>query len=208
VKCVICNHRKGRRECPALEGLICTQCCGSKRGLEIRCPDDCDYFGQALARLWFDLFHPAWARIKEEDKRRKLLDSVNTCFPLILLLQRTLLRAALEVSDPRDEFILEALKLLEEGYRARAGGIIYEPSSTKLQVRTMVRETREKVSREEEEARIPPEVLAESFLIMFLFAEEYTSGQQDGESFFRLLRRFHPTLEDPETKSGGIIITG
>jgi len=42
-KCVVCG-RKGRRVCPALGGLICASCCGSKRGSDITCPPDCSYF--------------------------------------------------------------------------------------------------------------------------------------------------------------------
>ena len=42
-KCVSCNSKKGKRNCPALASLICSQCCGSKKGKEIDCPDDCFY---------------------------------------------------------------------------------------------------------------------------------------------------------------------
>ncbi|MFP3952765.1 MAG: hypothetical protein ACOC88_03910 [Candidatus Bipolaricaulota bacterium] len=42
--CVYCNERPGKRECPALGGLICPICCGESRGVEIKCPTDCRYF--------------------------------------------------------------------------------------------------------------------------------------------------------------------
>ncbi|MFH1964438.1 MAG: hypothetical protein ABIJ42_02750 [Acidobacteriota bacterium] len=208
MKCIICNQRKGRRDCPALGGLICTQCCGSNRGIEIKCPDDCSYFGQAMGKKWYDLFHPAWSRIKDEKKRDLLLDSVNTCFPLIIFLQRGMLRTILGLTDPRDEFILEAIKLLEAGYSAGEKGIIYEPSSTNPNTQTIVREMREQIAREEKETRIPPEFLAESFRILVLFAENYTGEQTGEDSYAQLLRQFHPTVEVPEQKSGRIIITG
>jgi len=41
--CPSCDARKGKRSCPALGGLICPRCCGTKRILEIRCPPDCRY---------------------------------------------------------------------------------------------------------------------------------------------------------------------
>jgi len=44
-KCHSCDSRKGKRNCPALGGLVCSQCCGSKREKEIACPDDCFYLG-------------------------------------------------------------------------------------------------------------------------------------------------------------------
>lgn len=46
-KCVSCNSRKGKRNCPALASLICSQCCGAKRVKEIDCPEDCFYMGKS-----------------------------------------------------------------------------------------------------------------------------------------------------------------
>lgn len=45
--CVSCNSRKGKRNCPALGSLICSQCCGAKRVREIDCPEDCFYMGKS-----------------------------------------------------------------------------------------------------------------------------------------------------------------
>ena len=42
-KCVYCKQRKGKRPCPALGGLICSQCCGEHRLSRIACPSDCVY---------------------------------------------------------------------------------------------------------------------------------------------------------------------
>ena len=50
--CPLCSTRKARRPCPALEPGICPVCCGTKRLVEIRCPDDCGYLSSARA-------HPA-----------------------------------------------------------------------------------------------------------------------------------------------------
>lgn len=42
--CAYCGHRKGKRACPALRGMICTVCCGTHRGAAIACPTNCVYF--------------------------------------------------------------------------------------------------------------------------------------------------------------------
>ena len=42
-KCIYCHERKGKRSCPALSGLICSQCCGTHRMASITCPPDCVY---------------------------------------------------------------------------------------------------------------------------------------------------------------------
>ena len=41
--CVYCHRRKGKRSCPALNGLICSICCGENRLTKIACPADCPY---------------------------------------------------------------------------------------------------------------------------------------------------------------------
>lgn len=40
-KCSLCRKRKAKRKCPALGKSICSLCCGSLRGKEINCPDNC-----------------------------------------------------------------------------------------------------------------------------------------------------------------------
>lgn len=41
--CAYCKQRKGKRPCPALNGAICSQCCGEHRGIHVSCPSDCVY---------------------------------------------------------------------------------------------------------------------------------------------------------------------
>ena len=43
----LCGTRKARRDCPALGQTICAVCCGTKRLVEIQCPDDCVYLPSA-----------------------------------------------------------------------------------------------------------------------------------------------------------------
>jgi len=47
-KCLYCEQRKGKRSCPALNGLICSQCCGSHRVVSIACPADCVFLDSNL----------------------------------------------------------------------------------------------------------------------------------------------------------------
>ena len=42
-QCVYCTQRKGKRPCPAVAGLICSQCCGEYRIMRVSCPADCVY---------------------------------------------------------------------------------------------------------------------------------------------------------------------
>ena len=45
--CPLCRQRKARRTCPALGEQICAVCCGTKRLVEIHCPDTCPYLASA-----------------------------------------------------------------------------------------------------------------------------------------------------------------
>ncbi len=47
-KCAFCG-RKPRSLCPALEGRICSACCGSKRGTKINCTNDCRHYPFSVA---------------------------------------------------------------------------------------------------------------------------------------------------------------
>ena len=51
-KCVICG-RKARRLCSPLGGMICSACCGSRRGDKINCTDDCRHY--PFSRAGYDL---------------------------------------------------------------------------------------------------------------------------------------------------------
>ncbi len=41
--CVYCRERKGKRPCPALDGPLCSACCGTHRMVSIPCHTDCVY---------------------------------------------------------------------------------------------------------------------------------------------------------------------
>lgn len=44
-KCRLCSKKiKFSRDCPALNEVICSTCCGSKKGSEIQCANSCNYF--------------------------------------------------------------------------------------------------------------------------------------------------------------------
>lgn len=51
--CWSCGKIKGKRACPARAmELICSRCCGTKRGIEILCPTDCPYLHGAHDTKW------------------------------------------------------------------------------------------------------------------------------------------------------------
>jgi hypothetical protein len=64
--CPLCQKRPPKRACPALRQDICTVCCGTKRLVEIQCPEDCRYL-EAAQR------HPAAVVKRQIDRDVTLL---------------------------------------------------------------------------------------------------------------------------------------
>ena len=50
--CPLCRNRRGKRLCPAKGESICSQCCGTKRRIEIDCPPGCAFLDGAQAGAW------------------------------------------------------------------------------------------------------------------------------------------------------------
>ncbi len=80
--CVYCGEDKGKRECPALGGLISASCCGENRGVRITCPPDCRHYVKneryQRERL-APAFHEAWLQRTVpfyQDERTAALDFV------------------------------------------------------------------------------------------------------------------------------------
>lgn len=70
-ECIYCKGNRGRRECPALGGFICSRCCGENRGINIDCPLDCRYFKK----------HESYQRAKlSDDYKSTLLEVVEDLF--------------------------------------------------------------------------------------------------------------------------------
>lgn len=124
--CPLCRARKGKRACPAKGEKICAQCCGSKRRVEIACPDDCVYLTGAHA--------PAWEGRETERRRdvRRLAPHIQRLEEAQLeLFFRALaglrdLRAETSHRDLDDRLLQAALDAFVHTLETREKGVIYE----------------------------------------------------------------------------------
>ena len=120
-KCVKCGQRKGKRECPALGGLICSQCCGEFRLVEIECPRDCRYLGGAEAYQEERRFERA--RREGQDYLRERVhafsDTDEALFETCLHLDEIIFESAPPEGWTNAE-VLEALRQV----RGETGGIV------------------------------------------------------------------------------------
>lgn len=217
MKCALCNQRKGKRSCPAKGELICAQCCGEKRVLEIMCPETCEYlkvgrdheikeYGRYLRRI-----DPS----KHEVRQRALHDNQE----VIAHLELSLARERLSTRDLTDRSVAEALDLLLEAYRTEDNGILYEKTANDLQVESLRRTLRGVV----ESHRNPEEQNGEGIVgsqakrlalqsaigcLEFVRAlvASHMDTSESATSYVDLLARIIPRDESSSTRSSSIII--
>jgi len=123
MRCPLCAKRKGKRACPARGASICSQCCGTKRLVEIACPSDCVYLTGAHAPNW-----EGRAADRERDHRRlgphvKPLTERQLQLVLIALAGIAATRARRDLDDA---LLLEAVVALRKTVDTRASGVLYE----------------------------------------------------------------------------------
>jgi hypothetical protein len=125
VLCPLCGMRRARRGCPALNQQICAICCGTKRLVEIRCPDDCAYLATARE-------HPPASTVRQQQRDvGQLLHHVRDLnhqqTELFFLINAFLLRYEPPDLHPLiDADVAEAAAALASTFETASRGVIYE----------------------------------------------------------------------------------
>ena len=123
--CPVCGGGGSRRQCPALETMICATCCGTKRQVEIRCPDTCRWLQSARAHP-----HAALQRRQEQDAAlvvplvRELDDAAYAV--LMTTLQAAMVHGAEADPPPLDADLEEAAAALAATAETAIRGVLYE----------------------------------------------------------------------------------
>ena len=112
-KCTYCSHRKGKRKCPALEGPVCTLCCGQHRHSDIDCPDDCVY-------LWHEEYQAERQAEQEVSRAAQAVAPPVLGYEVLAVsvkaseftykLEHNFAHSYVEGADIRDEDVLKALR--------------------------------------------------------------------------------------------------
>lgn len=210
--CPLCRARKGKRACPAKGESICAPCCGSKRRVEIACPDDCAYLTGAHAGAWEG---------RETERRRDLRrfavhlarleeDQVGLFF-LALTRLATLFA---DRPDLTDRLLLSALEALRRTVETREKGVLYEHPPDDLRAAALARDLKTlfqaPVGRSEQHA-----VPADHDLVLVLGALEAalrdTLREQAGPTEFlactaRVAKRLDADDEGPPRPAGPLIV--
>ena len=125
MKCVLCNLRKGKRFCPAKRALICAQCCGEKRVVEIDCPESCQYLvvGRAHEAEAESARHLLSSDPRKREARARVLERFE---PVVARLEYVVGQRRRAARDLKDSDVAEALDLLLATYRTEDKGVLYE----------------------------------------------------------------------------------
>jgi hypothetical protein len=214
MKCVVCEQKKGKRNCPAKNALICASCCGEKRVLEIACPEACDYLiagrkheAEEYAKLLRSLDPKS-----QERNRQVFHDHIN----VLGRLEYSFAQARFLSRDLMDKDAVQAVDLLLDKYRTEEKGLFYEKTSDDLRVESLRRELREVMDsfrnpqREEDPAVISPQdnrlPLSAAIECLECIRSLIGAFQAEGRSnsaYVDFLARFYPR----EEKRNSIILS-
>jgi len=136
MRCPLCHLRAAKRSCPALGWLICPVCCGTKRLVEIRCPETCVYLSSARMHppasvrrqqeLDIAVLSPALAGLSDE--RQKLL-------LFLLTLVDQFRGEGFEAAADAD--VASAARALASTFETASRGVIYEHRADTLPAQRM-----------------------------------------------------------------------
>jgi hypothetical protein len=137
--CPLCGQRKARRACPGVGQQICAVCCGTKRLVEIRCPETCVYLASARQ-------HPPAVVQRQQQRDAAALAAALGALTerqqqLVFLLLGVVGR---QHGDPLrrvlDEDVAEAAGAMAGTYETAARGVIYEHPAQSLPAQRLMTE--------------------------------------------------------------------
>ncbi|HXB55140.1 MAG TPA: hypothetical protein VN461_10180, partial [Vicinamibacteria bacterium] len=147
--CPLCRQRKGKRRCPAKGAEICSHCCGTKRRIEIDCPDDCVYLRGPVA----------WAGRETERQRdlrrlaphfQELSDEQSRLF-FITLVGITAIHS--RRTDLDDKLLIQAVTAFRKTVETRGRGILYDHQAEDLRAQGLVHDLRALFEARDEEGK-------------------------------------------------------
>jgi hypothetical protein len=125
VVCPLCQRRRARRACPAINEQICAVCCGTKRLVEIRCPPDCPYLVTARE-------HPPVAILRQQRQDVgfvvEFMRDLNARQSQLFFLIATVIARykSPDLGSIADDDVAQAAGTLAATFETAARGVLYE----------------------------------------------------------------------------------
>jgi len=203
-KCVYCHQRKGKRSCPALDGMICSQCCGGHRITSISCPTSCvfleanDDYQQKRAAGRFEL--------ERRTFYRELLDwSGERATEIFYVFEALVFRYFQDRRDAQDAEVLEGLQSLRRSY-----SVIQIPETG---IPAFGEELRKEFKVFDERQTLEPTMVTEVLDRAQTFIQDFSGTSLRSHRFLHgllgYIRKRHPDVAEQlarQTGAGGRII--
>ncbi len=210
VLCRICQKRRARRFCPAVNGDICTICCGTEREVSLSCPLECPYLQEAHKRE--TPVEIAEGQISNPDIR-VTEEFVREHEELLLFSIYSLVEASLRTPGAKDTDVMSVLESLIQTYRTLQSGLVYETrpeSSVALSIQRLFTASLTDYQKERSERDKLPELRDSEILAILVFlhriGQQNQNGKPRGRMFLDLLRHMTPERERVAEQTSSIII--
>lgn len=209
ILCKICGKRRSRRACPAVQGDICSICCGTEREVSLSCPLECEYLQEAHR-------HEKPLPVEEAQLSYPAIlvteDLVRDQEELLLFCVYALLQAAVRTAGAIDSDVMAALEAVIQTYRTAESGLLYETrpeNFVALGVQRFFVASLNDYQKLREERETVPLVRSSEVLAMLVFlhriGQQNQNGRPRGRMFLDLLRHMTPEEGVPERPSGIIV---
>ncbi len=223
MKCLLCNQRKGKRPCPAKEALICPQCCGEKRVLEIDCPESCEYLrvGRSHELAQERSRH---GRSSDPAKQMRYQRVVSQFRDFIAHVEYFFGDERRSSRSLLDKDVADALDLVLETLRTEHKGILYDHVSSNLRVDGMRRRLQQIVEyhrssrTDDHEAELissPVDrqhmTVQDSIESLEMLRDVVSSHMESGngpQSYVNFLARLFPREGKVQDSASGLIVPG
>jgi hypothetical protein len=217
VSCAICEKRREKRFCPAVDGRICPQCCGEQREVTLDCPNDCVYLQQARE-------HEKPRQMAELDRDALFLQiEIGDQFlyeqeHLIMGLSYALAKSARADRSLKDTDLIAALTAMAKSYETLVNsGLHYESPIPNLnqqavasEAQNMIREYREAEQKHLGYTRLRDSEVLRALVFVLRLAHGRTSGRPKSRAFvdflFSQFPERHSTVLTPQEASTSIVM--
>ena len=193
MNCTLCETRKEKRFCPALQARICAACCGTHRELVLDCPSDCSYLKQARE---YGRFRPELLEDERWFAQVQVEEDFLDAHPLLLEdLVENIRQSALANTSLRDRDVIEALAALVRSFETRAkSGLHYEPTGPSLAQQALMQQLRDVIADYDEESQevgepqLPDNDTLKALVFVLRLALDRSSGRPLSRGFLDFLR--------------------
>jgi hypothetical protein len=195
--CKICGQRRAKRACPAVQGNICSICCGTEREVSFSCPLECEYLREAHRREKPVPVDPKDIADRDIEVSEELVRSHEE---LLLFCVYSLVQGALRTAGAVDTDVLEALEALVQTYRTSESGLFYETRPENALAAAVQRVFSDSLAdyqkvKEEQEQELPARNAELLTMLVFLrrIGQQNSNGRPRGRLFIDMLSQMTPS---------------